>query len=48
MTDLWNEELQDKLIDWATMKKSNINANLIGVVKTSMTRTLVQSSSKAA
>ena len=33
---------------WATMKKYNISTNLIRVIKTSMTRSLVQSSSTAA
>ena len=33
---------------WATMRKYNISTNLIRVIKTSMTRPLVQSSSTAA
>ena len=33
---------------WATMKKYNISTNLIRVIKNSMTRLLVQSSSTAA
>ena len=33
---------------WATMKKYNISTNLIRVIKTSMTRSLLQSSSTTA
>ena len=39
---VWHEAL------WATMKKYNISTNLIRVIKNSMTKLLVQSSSTAA